>query len=68
MHTLKSDPKPTRLAQFCCGFALFMLASVANAQLFSAGEGRVIYGHHHINTADRAAHEKFWIEGLGGSF
>ena len=42
MHTLKSDPKPTRLAQFCCGFALFMLASVANAQLFSAGEGRVI--------------------------
>ena len=66
MHSSKSHPKPAWLAQLCCSFALLMLANVANAQLFSAGEGRVIYGHHHINTADRAAHEKFWIEGLGG--
>lgn len=66
MTRLPSIPKSTQLAQLCCGFVLFLLSSSVSAQLYSAGAGRVIYGHHHINTADRAAHERFWIEGLGG--
>ena len=56
----------TSLAQLCSVLALFLLSSGATAQLYSASKGRVIYGHHHINTLDRAAHERFWVEGLGG--
>ncbi len=39
----------------------------AFAQLYSAQEGPVVYGHHHINTADLTAHQRFWTEGLGGT-
>ena len=53
-------------ARLCGVLMLMFLAPAANAQLYSAGEGRVIYGHHHINTLDRAAHERFWVDGLGG--
>ena len=38
----------------------------AFAQLHSASEGRIAYGHHHVNTSDPAAQTRFWVEGLGG--
>ena len=31
-----------------------------------AAEGRIVHGHHHINTTDRAAQEHFWRDTLGG--
>jgi catechol 2,3-dioxygenase-like lactoylglutathione lyase family enzyme len=52
-------------------FHLFLVSSClaspsALAQLYSADKGRVIYGHHHINTQNLDAHKRFWLEGLGG--
>ncbi len=50
---------------------LFMLAfgaaSSASAQLLAAKEGRIVYGHHHINATSVDAHRKFWVEALGGT-
>lgn len=31
-----------------------------------ASDGPVVHGHHHLNITDRAAHEHFWGETLGG--
>jgi len=36
------------------------------AQLSLAADNPVVYGHHHINASDIDAHERFWIDGLGG--
>jgi catechol 2,3-dioxygenase-like lactoylglutathione lyase family enzyme len=55
---------------FRAAAAIFFFAGVAapaRAQLLAASEGPVIYGHHHINATDIAAHKKFWIDGLGGT-
>jgi len=46
---------------------LLMPASRASAQLLAAKEGPVVYGHHHINATDPAAHKKFWADALGGT-
>lgn len=46
--------------------SLLLLSNTVSAQLYSADKGRVIYGHHHVNTTDIAAQQRFWIEGLGG--
>jgi catechol 2,3-dioxygenase-like lactoylglutathione lyase family enzyme len=48
--------------------AWFILAGgdAALAQLTAASEGPVAYGHHHLNVTDRAAHERFWGDTLGG--
>ena len=32
-----------------------------------ASEGPVVHGHHHLNITDRAAHEHFWGDTLGGT-
>jgi catechol 2,3-dioxygenase-like lactoylglutathione lyase family enzyme len=42
-------------------------ASTAVAQILVAGQGPVVYGHHHLAVSDVAAHKKFWIETLGGT-
>jgi len=31
-----------------------------------ASDGSVVHGHHHLNITDRAAHERFWGDTLGG--
>ena len=41
-------------------------ASIASAQLTSAKEGPVVYGHHHLNTTNMDAQKKFFVETLGG--
>ena len=37
----------------------------ARAQSWAA-EGSIVHGHHHLNTTDRAAQERFWRDTLGG--
>src|SRR5437870_13636592 len=52
---------------------LFVLAialaapSNSRAQILVAGEGPVVYGHHHLNTTNMAAQKKFYVETLGGT-
>ena len=57
--------RPSQLS-FVALLALLVVIPPASAQLYSASEGAVVYGHHHINTTDPAAHQRFWLEGLGG--
>src|SRR5580765_8028503 len=42
-------------------------ASTASAQLTSAKEGPVVYGHHHLNTTNMDAQKKFFVDTLGGT-
>src|SRR5206468_1350162 len=42
-------------------------ASTASAQLTLAKEAPIVYGHHHLNVTSLAEHEKFWVNGLGGT-
>jgi len=48
---------------------LFLAAPTvdASAQLLAAKEGPIVYGHHHVNATDPAAHKKFWADTLGGT-
>src|SRR5947208_2792309 len=47
--------------------AMVMLpASEAFGQLLVARDGPVVYGHHHLNTANLDAQKKFFIDTLGG--
>ena len=41
--------------------------STAFAQLTAAKDGPIVYGHHHVNATDPAAHKKFWADALGGT-
>ena len=46
---------------------LFTLSAIEMlAQTKWASEGQVVHGHHHLNVSDRAAHEHFWGQTLGG--
>ena len=42
-------------------------ASRASAQLLSAKDGPIVYGHHHLNTTNIAAQKKFFVDTLGGT-
>jgi catechol 2,3-dioxygenase-like lactoylglutathione lyase family enzyme len=46
---------------------LALPAARASAQLMAAKEGPIVYGHHHVNATDPAAHKKFWADTLGGT-
>ena len=50
------------------GLAILLLAapSVSSAQILVAGEGPVVYGHHHLNTTNMDAQKKFYVNTLGG--
>ena len=41
--------------------------AVASAQILVAGEGPVVYGHHHLNTTNMDAQKKFFVGALGGT-
>lgn len=43
------------------------LADTSFAQLEAAGEGRVVYGHHHFNVTDLDEQRRFWVDTLGGT-
>ena len=63
------DGRVHALFAFCIlNFALLLLLpSTASAQLLAAKEGPIVYGHHHVNATDPAAHKKFWADALGGT-
>src|SRR5437773_8243548 len=42
-------------------------ASRAAAQLLSAKDGPIVYGHHHLNTTNMDAQKKFFVDTLGGT-
>ena len=46
---------------------LLFVPAVASAQILVAGEGPVVYGHHHLNTTNMDAQKKFFVDTLGGS-
>ena len=48
--------------------AILLLAapSVSTAQILVAGQGPVVYGHHHLNTTNMDAQKKFYVNTLGG--
>jgi catechol 2,3-dioxygenase-like lactoylglutathione lyase family enzyme len=48
---------------------VFVLGSLspASAQLLVARDGPIVYGHHHLNVSNLAAHKKFFVETLGGT-
>ena len=52
-----------------CVTAMLLMggASAASAQLTAASEGPIVYGHHHLNVTDVAAHKRFWADTLGGT-
>ena len=41
--------------------------SRASAQLLAGDDSPIVYGHHHLNVSDIAAHKKFWADSLGGT-
>ena len=47
--------------------AVVLLApEISVAQIRVAGEGPVVYGHHHLNTTNMDAQKKFFADTLGG--
>src|SRR5438876_1883031 len=46
---------------------LLLVPAVARAQILVAGEGPVVYGHHHLNTTNMDAQKKFFADALGGA-
>ena len=54
------------LLMLAASVSVLAIASVASAQLTAAQEGPIVYGHHHLNVTDVAAHKKFWGDTLGG--
>src|SRR6202789_4637839 len=48
-------------------FGLLSVPAVASAQILVAGEGPVVYGHHHLNTTNMEAQKKFYADTLGGT-
>src|SRR5580765_3117853 len=47
--------------------AAIAIAAPSHAQILVAGEGPVVYGHHHLNTTNMAAQKKFYVDTLGGT-
>jgi predicted enzyme related to lactoylglutathione lyase len=41
-------------------------ASTASAQLLAAKDGRIVYGHHHLNVTNLDEAKKFWVDAIGG--
>ena len=39
----------------------------ASAQLVAAKDGPIVYGHHHLSTANIEAQKKFLVDTLGGT-
>ena len=44
---------------------LLFVPAIAGAQILVAGEGPVVYGHHHLNTTNMDAEKKFFVDTLG---
>src|SRR4051812_23137213 len=50
------------------GLTILLFApGVSTAQIMVAGDGPVVYGHHHLNTTSMDAQKKFFVDTLGGT-
>lgn len=47
--------------------SMLLVPVTSSAQLVAAKDGPVVYGHHHLNVTDLAAHRRFWVDALGGT-
>ena len=47
--------------------SLVSVARGASAQLLAAKDGPIVYGHHHLSTANVEAQKKFLVDTLGGT-
>jgi len=49
--------------------ALFVVvpSSLASAQLLTAKDAAIVYGHHHLNATSIDEHKRFWVDTLGGT-
>jgi predicted enzyme related to lactoylglutathione lyase len=56
-----------RLGIMILPLGLLSVPGVAGAQILVAGDGPVVYGHHHLNTTNMAAQKKFYADTLGGT-
>lgn len=59
--------KPTSLVLLCSPLFVVVVAATASAQLVAAKDGPIVYGHHHLNTANVDAQKKFFVDTLGGT-
>ena len=48
------------------GLLMLGVAPVAWAQLTTASQGPIVYGHHHLTVTSIEEHTKFWVDTLGG--
>ena len=48
------------------GFFCLAFTSISSAQLTSAKDGPVVYGHHHLNVTSIETQKQFWVNTLGG--
>ena len=60
-------PAMQRLIPVLVTLFLAVPTARASAQLVAAKDGPIVYGHHHVNATDPAAHKKFWADTLGGT-
>src|SRR5437762_6286831 len=47
--------------------AMVAVTTRAFAQLTTAKDGPIVYGHHHLNVTNVEDHKKFWVDTLGGT-
>ena len=55
-----------RLIRTALALLALSVPAASQAQILVAGEGPVVYGHHHFNTTNMAAQKKFFVDTLGG--
>lgn len=56
----------TTAAPIVATLALLGVTPSATAQLLTARDGPVVYGHYHLHVTSIDEHKKFWVDTLGG--
>src|SRR6184192_997292 len=56
-----------KLIRTALAVAALFVPAASHAQILVAGEGPVVYGHHHLNTTNMDAQKKFYVDTLGGT-
>jgi catechol 2,3-dioxygenase-like lactoylglutathione lyase family enzyme len=59
--------KRRKLAVALVAVSLVTVARGASAQLLAAKDGPIVYGHHHLSTANLEAQKRFFVDTLGGT-
>jgi catechol 2,3-dioxygenase-like lactoylglutathione lyase family enzyme len=57
----------SRLTLLLPAMLVVSVAPTASAQLMAAKDGPIVYGHHHLNTANVEAQKRFFVDTLGGT-